>query len=183
MLDQMLTSAHQSDWIIDGRFGRLTTQSIKEAMLDPRIFWGGTALVILSSYGLPEEIQTRLETHKIPYLFLPADDVRETIAGRSFTPQMALQIKAFIDQLPEEIRYLHFCCDAGQSRSVALGAAWLRKLCADRNDLPVWMSLKQPNPLVYRIMAEVLGVAVTQDELEFRIHLNQAALRQAIDAS
>ena len=169
--------------MVDGRFGRITTQSINEAMTDPRIFWGGTALVLLSSYFLQEEIRERIEKYNIPYLFLLVDDINEPIIGRSFTHEMGEQVETFIYDLPEDIRYLHFCCDSGESRSAGLGAAWLRRMSCDRNDLTVWRSFKHPNPLIYRIMTEVLDVAVTPNELKFRIDLNNAVLHQAIEAS
>lgn len=103
-------------------------------------------------------------------------DFRDTVDvddPAAFSAQLAADVASFL-QRPDARPELFVCCDCGVSRSAALAAA-IR--CADGgSDFSIWDDPNyMPNPLVYRLMREALGLGVSEQELKERLNLNAAA--------
>lgn len=103
-------------------------------------------------------------------------DFRDTVDPNdpaAFSAQLAADVASFL-QRPDARPELFVCCDCGVSRSAALAAA-IR--CADGgSDFSIWDDPNyMPNPLVYRLMCEALGLGISEQELKERLNLNAAA--------
>lgn len=111
-------------------------------------------------------------------------DFRDTVDSNdpaAFSPHLAAEVATFLRR-PDARPELFVCCDCGVSRSAALAAA-IR--CADGgSDFSIWDDPNyMPNPLVYRLMREALGLGVSEQELKERLNLNAAARRAAFSHS
>lgn len=176
----------QTDYILEGnRFDRITIGSIREAILhDPRVFWGETAVIVLSSYQ-QEDIIHRLKQADVPVCTLVFDDVI-TSNGRCFTRQMASTIASFLRTIAENdtIRYIHIGCDSGVSRSSGCAASLLRRFGeADVSQSLFASPYFQPNARVAEILSQELQVPFALDELSGLIEENKLALQSAIQKS
>ena len=125
---KMCEGYRQTDYILEGnRFERITIGSIQEAIVqDPRVFWGGTAAIVLSSYP-QEDLINRLQQADVPVCMLIFEDTAAD-NERSFTTQMAATIVSFLRSIAEDdtIRYIHIGCDSGGSRASGCAASLLR---------------------------------------------------------
>ena len=118
-----------------------------------------SAAVLCTSGGLKPERFDWLEDK----LILSFDDVEGPQRGHAFSPDDAQKIISFVKKLTPQ-GMLYFCCDAGESRSAALAAAFLRAWTGD--DMKIWTNPHyHPNLLVYRIQCMALGIVVTEEEL------------------
>lgn len=116
------------------------------------------------------------------YLFKPLPsnvlqlDFRDTVDPNdpaAFSPHLAAEVATFLRR-PDARPELFVCCDCGVSRSAALAAAIQH--AGGGNDLPIWRDQDyMPNPLVYRLMCEALGLGVSEQELKERLNLNATA--------
>ena len=176
----------QTDYILEGnRFGRITIGSIREAILhDPRAFWGGTAIIILSSYP-QEDLINRLKQALVPCCMLEFDDV-VTSNGRCFTREMAATIVSFLRTIAEDesIRYIHIADDAGISRCAACGFCLLRRFEKHAMSHSLFTSpYFQPNARVAEILSQELHVPFAPGELESLMEENKVAFQRAIRKS
>lgn len=176
----------QTDYILESnRFGRITIGSIREAIFhDPRAFWGGTAIIILSSYP-QDDLTNRLEQAAVPVCMLVFDDVI-TSNGRCFTRQMAATIVSFLRTIAEDdaIRYIHIGCDSGVSRSSGCAASLLRRFGeADVSQSLFTSPYFQPNARVAEILSQELHVPFAPGELESLMEENKVAFQRAIRKS
>ena len=103
-------------------------------------------------------------------------DFRDTVDvddPAAFSAQLAADVASFLRR-SDARPVLFVCCDCGVSRSAALTAAILHTDGDD--DLSIWRDQNyMPNPLVYRLMCEALGLGVSEQELKERLNLNAAA--------
>lgn len=135
------------------------------------------AAIISSTDGIHED-----KLSAIPYIFRQYADLDYECPGRSFSQADAAAIAVFLARKEKEIDLLYCCCDAGESRSPAVAAAVLRFL--GRDDLPIWRSPHyHPNMLVFSMLAEALGVAVSDEETDYRFYTNQKAFRDALSGN
>ncbi len=115
----------------------------------------------------------------IPYVFRQYEDLDYECPGRSFSQTDAAAFAKFTKSLDNAVDTLYCCCDAGESRSPAVTAAVMRYFGLD--DIQVWQNPHyHPNMLVFEKLAGALGVAVSDEEKDFRFYINQKAFRDAI---
>ena len=135
-----------------------------------------SASILNSSYPIQTE-----KLGPIPYVFCQYDDVEREIPGRSFPLRNgALAVAAFIRSLDDKITDLYCCCDGGCRRSAAVACSVMRYWGMD--EFSVWGNpAYEPNPLVYKMMCEVLGVPVTDQEVNMRVATSRLALKNSIN--
>jgi len=113
----------------------------------------------------------------IPYAFRQYEDLDYESPGRSFSKADAAALADFVKNL--EVELLYCCCDAGESRSPAVAAAVMRYFGLD--DMQVWKNPRyHPNMLVFEMLADALGAAVSDAEKDFRFYTNRKAFQDAI---
>ena len=113
----------------------------------------------------------------IPLLCLQFDDIQSEHSNRAFTVQMAKEIGAFVARHRD--CDLYFCCDSGESRSAALATAFARFYRLD--EMTIWKNPHyHPNPLVYRLQCQALGMSLSKLGLWMRVYRNKRALRIAV---
>ena len=116
---------------------------------------------------------------ELRWVFRQYEDLDYEAPGRSVSREDAEAFAGFIKGLQGSVRTLFCCCDAGESRSPAVAAAVTRYFRAD--DMVIWRNPKyHPNLLVYAMLSQALGVPLTDEELDRRIHENRKAFRDAI---
>ena len=117
------------------------------------------------------------KVQRIPYVFRRYEDLDYECPGRSFSKTDAGSFADFVKTL--EVEMLYCCCDAGESRSPAVAAAVMRHFGLD--DMQVWKNPHyHPNMLVFEMLADALGAAVSDEEKDFRFYTNQKAFRDAV---
>lgn len=118
-----------------------------------------------------------LRLQGITYVFRQYEDLDYECPGRSFSQTDAAVFADSVKDLEADVLYC--CCDAGESRSPAVAAAVMRYFGLD--DMQVWRNPHyHPNMLVFEMLADAMGVAVSDEEKEFRFYTNQQAFRDAI---
>ncbi|NLI22438.1 MAG: hypothetical protein GX418_12950 [Clostridiales bacterium] len=134
----------------------------------------GVALIACSSYPIRENALPEVPDK----LFLDFDDVPDERRPHAFTPAMADAARVFLMSLRPDLRTLAVCCDGGQSRSAALAAAILR--AQGGQDQCIWRDARySPNPLVFRLQCDALGVPVSAAGLRYRVWRNRRAFSRA----
>ena len=120
------------------------------------------------------------------YIFLDFDDVSDEKNPRAFDPYLADEIRDYLVDLgasDEPIIDLSVCCDYGESRSAAIASAILRSFDPEgKPDVKrFWDHPKHhPNPLVFRLTCEALGISIPPFELTRLVEINANALRKSI---
>ena len=120
------------------------------------------------------------------YIFLDFDDVSDPAISRAFDPYLADEIRDYLVDLgasDEPIIDLSVCCDYGESRSAAIASAILRFFDPEtKPDLQLFWSHPKyhPNPLVFRLTCEALGISISPFELTRLVEINANALRKSI---
>ena len=115
----------------------------------------------------------------IPHIVEIFDDVDREIPGRSLSAEAAQRIAHFIKNVGPEIETVYVCCDSGISRSSAIAAAVCRYFGI--SDSPIWENPKyQPNPLVFHLLGESLGLSISDELLDILIDTNRSAFRNAV---
>ena len=115
----------------------------------------------------------------IRYVFRQYEDLDYESPGRSFSLEDAVAFADFLTAQENPIDTLYCCCDAGESRSPAVAAAVMRYLGMD--DMAIWQNPRyHPNMLVFVMLTEALGAAVSDGEIDFLMETNQKAFRDAI---
>lgn len=119
------------------------------------------------------------KVHCIPYVFRQYEDLDYECPGRSFSQSDAAAFAEFTKHLTNGVDTLYCCCDAGESRSPAVTAAVMRYFGLD--DMQVWRNPHyHPNMLVFEMLTTVLGIAVSNEEIDFRFYTNQKVFQDAI---
>lgn len=131
------------------------------------------AIIVANETPLRPEILGKMQ-----YCYIPFADA--VYGANLMTNQMANEIVDYFARIPETCQKLYICCDAGESRSAAIAAAFLR--CSGEDDIRhIWRKAKyHPNIHVYRTMCRALGVRITDEELSLLIKLNDETLESAI---
>jgi predicted protein tyrosine phosphatase len=130
------------------------------------------AVIACSSYPVREEALQGVYAK----LILQFDDTTDSGRTTAFTPKMANMAAEFLDSLGNSVQELYICCDGGQSRSAAIAAAVSRAY--GRRDTPIWRNPHyRPNPFIYRLQCNALGIKVTSFGLKWRILINKNAFR------
>ena len=133
---------------------------------------GGCAAILSSA----SEIDTG-KLQGIAQVFRQYEDLDYACPGRSFSRRDAAAFAGFVKNLKADVLYC--CCDAGESRSPAVAAAVMRYFGLD--DMQIWKDPHyHPNMLVFEMLADGLGVAVSDEEKDFRLDTNRKAFRDAI---
>jgi predicted protein tyrosine phosphatase len=115
----------------------------------------------------------------IPHIVEIFDDVDREIPGRSLSAEAAQRIAHFIKNVGPEIETVYVCCDSGISRSSAIAAAVCRYFGI--SDSSIWENPKyQPNPLVFHLLGESLGLSISDELLDILIYTNRSAFRNAV---
>ena len=115
----------------------------------------------------------------ISYVFRQYEDLDYESPGRSFSREDAVAFADFLTEQENPIDTLYCCCDAGESRSPAVAAAVMRYLGMD--DMAIWQNPRyHPNMLVFVMLTEALGAAVSDEEIDLLLYTNQKAFRDAI---
>jgi len=116
--------------------------------------------------------------HSISYVFRQYEDLDYACTGRSFSLHDAAAFADFVKGT-DGLDVLYCCCDAGESRSPAVAAAVMRYFGLD--DMQIWENPHyHPNMLVFEMLAAALAVAVSDEEKDFRLYINQKAFRDAV---
>lgn len=111
-------------------------------------------------------------------VFRQYEDLDFVCPGRSFSSEDAKAFAAYVKGLTD-VDTLYCCCDAGESRSPAVAAAVMRYFGLD--DMLVWKNPHyHPNVLVFEMLSDALGAAVSDEEKDFRFYTNQKAFRDAV---
>lgn len=133
------------------------------------------AALLSSSYPIETE---RLGA--MPFVFCEYDDLDREVPGRSFPLDGgATAFAAFLKELDSRTADLYCCCDGGCRRSAAVACSAMRYLGQD--EFTVWENpAYEPNPLVYTMLCEALGIPVTDEALDLRIETSRQAFRRAI---
>lgn len=119
------------------------------------------------------------KVHSIPYVFCQYEDLDYECPARSFSLPDAVVFAEFTKHLTNEVDTIYCCCDAGESRSPAVAAAVMRYFGLD--DMQIWRNPHyHPNMLVFEMMTNALGVAISDEEKDYRFYINQKAFRDAI---
>lgn len=135
------------------------------------------AVLAVSSYDINKD---KLEPF-CKTMCLNFDDITDTNAGSSFTYDIANEIADYIRSLPHNLNTLFICCDGGQSRSSAMGAAISRFNGLD--EMKIWRNPQyQPNPLVYNSLCNALGLAETIAQTEEKVKINKDAFDNLINS-
>lgn len=134
------------------------------------------AVLAVSSYDINQE---RLKVFD-KKLCLRFDDVTDTKDISAFSKNESEQIVHFIKELPKNLDTLFVCCDSGESRSTAMAAAIARYNNSD--EMEIWLNPHyHPNPLVYKLLCDSLGVHVSEKEVADKVVANQKAFSDAIN--
>lgn len=133
------------------------------------------AVLAVSSYPISEE---KLEMFD-KKLCMNFADTTNTLEKSAFTTAIAEQIADYIKGLPDDLDTLFVCCDSGQSRSSAMAAAVLSYKRLD--DMIIWENPRyEPNPLVYKLLCNALGVFVTDEEVSEKIKANEQSFSNSV---
>lgn len=133
------------------------------------------AVIMCSSYPIDKEKVSKIKNK----LLLEFDDITNKNAFSAFNIDKAMIIKGFIDSLEQNIKALYICCDSGESRSTAIGAAVMRY--TKMSDMDMWKNpYYHPNPLVYQLQRKSFGISVSKFEVRRKVHINEKALRNCM---
>jgi len=133
------------------------------------------AALAVSSYNIDEN---KLEDFRCT-LCLNFDDIINTTENNAISSIIAKRIAEYIIALPDDLDSLYVCCDSGESRSTAMAAAIMRYKGLD--EMKIWKNPKyHPNPLVYKLLCDALGVNVDDDEVQSKMAINQKAFSDAV---
>lgn len=155
-------------WEVDGLVVHI--MPIK-ALLRRQVDAKTTAAIISTWEGVDES--------RIPCPYALADYMDIDYPSPSaFSPAQAAGFARFLAALDSGVTDLYVCCDAGRSRSPALAAAIMRRLGLD--DSAVWDNpLYQPNMLCFCTMAQALGMAVSDADVDDLIQRSRNAWKKA----
>lgn len=114
-------------------------------------------IIASTSYRFMSEIAEAANS-----LYLGYADSEISSRSDSFNGELASQVAGYLEA-HREAKKIAFTCDAGQSRSPALAAAFIRHLGYE--DDCIWENpYFSPNTLVYSVMLEAWGISVTEND-------------------
>lgn len=151
-------------------------KELKYLLREEKIDVNNSYALISSSYPLDMN-----ELSHMRYSFDCYDDIDYDSLGRVFSVEAANGFSRVIKG-NDNIQHFWCVCDGGVRRSSAVAASILRfwGRCQDEIDL-IWNNpAKEPNVWVYRLMADRLGIPVSDIDLDLLIHINRTAIRTAM---
>ena len=113
-------------------------------------------------------------------LVMSYDDVIDPKDSCAFNTELATRVADFVKRVESDpaVEGLYSVCDCGQSRSAGVAAAIVRYLGGE--DLGIWDSpYYKPNPLVYRLTCEALGIEVTDEDVTYLVEINEKRFDEA----
>ena len=113
-------------------------------------------------------------------LVMSYDDVIDPKDSCAFNTELAARVADFVKRVESDpaVEGLYSVCDCGQSRSAGVAAAIVRYLGGE--DLGIWDSpYYKPNPLVYRLTCEALGIEVTDEDITYLVEINEKRFDEA----
>ena len=113
-------------------------------------------------------------------LVMSYDDVIDPKDSCAFNTELAAKVADFVKRVESDpaVENLYSVCDGGQSRSAGVAAAIVRYLGGE--DLGIWDSpYYKPNPLVYRLTCEALGIEVTDEDIIYLVEINEKRFDEA----
>ena len=113
-------------------------------------------------------------------LVMSYDDVIDPKDSCAFNTELAARVADFVKRVESNpaVEGLYSVCDCGQSRSAGVAAAIVRYLGGE--DLGIWDSpYYKPNPLVYRLTCEALGIEVTDEDITYLVEINEKRFDEA----
>ena len=133
------------------------------------------AVLAVSSYDVDQE---KLNVF-CNALCLNFADVSNNTDSFAFSIDIAEMVANYIKGLPKQLDTLFVSCDSGESRSASMAAAIMRYKGFD--EMRVWENPHyHPNPLVYSLLCDALGVPVSEIELQVKCWISKKALADAI---
>ena len=134
--------------------------------------------IIASSY------EVNSEKIPIPHVVEYFDDLDMEVHGRSLSLEQAKRYADFIKGLDKNIRHIYCCCQSAQSRSAAIASALYRYHGDEVKAAEIWQDPEySPNPYVFLLLCEALGIVFEDVELDALIEANRQALRKAIQCA
>lgn len=120
----------------------------------------------------------------VPHIIQYFEDLDYEVPGRSMSRENAAQYARFAKRLDRDVTKIFCSCQAAQSRSPAMAAALYRYFGDGDRMKRIWSDPQYvPNPYVYALLCEALGVPVADCELDDLIETNRQAFRTAIKNS
>lgn len=131
--------------------------------------------IIASSYEVDQK------KIPIPYVVEYFDDLDREVPGRSLSSEQAKRYVDFIKSLNANVRHIYCCCQSAQSRSAAIASALYKHYGDEVRSTQIWRDPGySPNPHVFLMLCEALGVVCEDAELDALIEANRQALRKTI---
>ena len=120
----------------------------------------------------------------IPHIVEYFDDIDREVFGRSMTSEQASRYAQFIKGLDKSVQHIYCCCQSAQSRSPAMASAIHKFNRNDEAAYSIWRDpMYSPNPHVFLLLCEALGVEFEYVEFDALIEANRQAIRRAIQRS
>ena len=143
---------------------------------------GITAIAITSRSGTARLLRAMADDRddEVNLVLHEAADTEMPSHPRAFTEEMAQRTLSALRNAELWGDTLVIACDAGQSRSPAIAAAWTRICGCD--DLGYWLDPRKyyPNVLVYSRMLEAAGFGYTEERSVLRKIVKEAVLAGTI---
>ncbi len=114
-------------------------------------------------------------------LVMSYDDVIDPTDKYAYNAELAARVAELVKRVEGDtsVKSIYSACDGGQSRSAGIAAAIVRYLGGE--DLGIWDSpYYKPNPLVYRLTCEALGIEVTDEDITYLVEINEKTFDDAI---
>lgn len=124
-----------------------------------------------------------IDTQKIPcrHFVEYFDDLDREVPGRSMTAQQADNYVRFLTRQGTDAELIYCCCQSAQSRSPAMAAALHRFYGNEEQSAFIWKNPHYaPNPLVYQLFCQALGIPVEDQELDILIETNRKVFRDMV---
>ncbi len=135
-----------------------------------------TAAILCTSYSVEKNDFTQLKSVAL----FEFDDVVIPSVKTAFKPEIAEEMKKWFNGIAKEVSTLYVCCDNGQSRSSAVGAAFLRYM--GESDIKIWNNPKyNPNTLVYKMLCSALEIKASPLRMHILKYVNERALKKEIE--
>ena len=120
----------------------------------------------------------------IPHIVEYFDDIDREIYGRSISLEQASRYAQFVIGLDNSVSHIYCCCQSAQSRSAAIASALYKYYGDNTLAYSIWKNpIYSPNPYVFLLLCEALGVGFEYVEFDALIEANRQAIHKAIQRS
>ena len=122
-----------------------------------------------------------IDSQKIPIPYIVEycdDDIDCEIYGGSITLEQASRCAHFVTGLDNSVSHIYCCCQSAQSRSATVASALYKYYGDSTLAYSVWKNpIYSPNPYVFLLLCEALGVSFEYVEFDALIEANRQAIR------